>query len=275
MIGCLAGLIGASLCALVPEADAGLVQGPGELAVAPTRIVLEGRERAAELVLANRGGSETTYRLSMVDMRMTSDGRLERLSPGESDDHSAKALVRVSPRQVTLGPGATQRVRVAASRSADLPDGEYRSHLLFEALPKTQLASPQGDPGALSLRVQVVGAVSLPIIVRQGRLRAEASLDQLRIVQGALFAQLHRTGARTIRGDLAAYFTPEGSKSKQKIGLLKELALYSPNTERQVRIPLSMPAGMQLRHGRVLLTFEEPPATKDRARASAELPMPD
>src|SRR4051794_33839831 len=53
-------------------ADAGV----GDLLVAPTRIVLDGR-KGTEIVLDNIGDEPATYRISVEFRRMTSDGNLE------------------------------------------------------------------------------------------------------------------------------------------------------------------------------------------------------
>ena len=49
--------------------------GVGDLLVAPTRIVLDGR-KGAEIVLNNIGDEPATYRISVEFRRMTEDGSL-------------------------------------------------------------------------------------------------------------------------------------------------------------------------------------------------------
>ena len=49
--------------------------GVGDLLVAPTRLVLDGR-RATEIVLNNVGDEPATYRISVEFRRMTADGNL-------------------------------------------------------------------------------------------------------------------------------------------------------------------------------------------------------
>ena len=61
------------LLALPTPADAGV----GDLLVAPTRIVLDGR-KGAEIILNNIGDEPATYRVSVEFRRMTEDGDLER-----------------------------------------------------------------------------------------------------------------------------------------------------------------------------------------------------
>ena len=54
-----------------PAANAGV----GDLLVAPTRIVLDGR-RGTEVILNNIGDDVATYRISAELRRMTPDGKL-------------------------------------------------------------------------------------------------------------------------------------------------------------------------------------------------------
>ena len=51
--------------------------GVGDLLVAPTRIVLDGR-KGAEIILNNIGEEPATYRISVEFRRMTADGGLGR-----------------------------------------------------------------------------------------------------------------------------------------------------------------------------------------------------
>jgi P pilus assembly chaperone PapD len=246
------------------------VQGPGELAVAPTRITLDDRERAAELVIANRGRFEATYRVSLVDMRMTFVGRLERFAADQTPEFSAKSLIRFAPKQVTLQPASTQRIRLAVQRPANLAPGEYRSHLLLEALPNSEQPTGSEGSGALSLRFRVVGAVSLPVIVRHGRLSASAQLSEPKVDGGLLQVVLKRSGARSIRGDLSVAFESASDGRRRVVGVLKNLALYAPNTERLVVVKLSKDALAGAR-GKLTISFEEPSGVEGRARARAVL----
>ncbi|MFL5319107.1 MAG: molecular chaperone, partial [Myxococcaceae bacterium] len=107
----------------------------GGVQVLPTRVVFEGRERAAAITLVNNGQKAQTYRLSLVEMKMNDDGKLEPVPAGQAVDHSAAQYIRFSPRQVTLEPKTTQTVRLQLRLPAELARGEYRSHLMLRALP--------------------------------------------------------------------------------------------------------------------------------------------
>ena len=64
-------LVAPALLLAAPGAEAGV----GDLLVAPTRIVLDGR-RGTEVILKNIGDEVATYRVSVEFRRMTEDGKL-------------------------------------------------------------------------------------------------------------------------------------------------------------------------------------------------------
>ena len=45
-------------------------------------------------------------------------------------------MVRLSPKQITVGPGENQTVRFNLRPPADLDSGEHRSHLLLQVIPE-------------------------------------------------------------------------------------------------------------------------------------------
>src|SRR5205823_6329510 len=94
------------LCSALAATAAQGQGSPGDLLVAPTRVVLEGRQRTAEITLVNIGPATATYRISLVNLRMDKMGgtREVEASSAEPGERFANELVRFSPRQVTLVP---------------------------------------------------------------------------------------------------------------------------------------------------------------------------
>src|SRR5689334_13953885 len=87
----------AALGGLATPAEAGV----GDLLVAPTRIVLDGR-RAGEIILNNIGDEPATYRISVEFRRMTSDGDLTEVSEPNAQEKAAEDMIVYAPRRVTL-----------------------------------------------------------------------------------------------------------------------------------------------------------------------------
>ena len=67
--------------------------GVGDLLVAPTRIILDGR-KGTEIVLNNMGEETATYRISVEFRRMTEDGKREDVAePNEREKAAADMIV--------------------------------------------------------------------------------------------------------------------------------------------------------------------------------------
>ncbi len=239
----------------VPEGRGGV----GGLVLAPTRLVLGPRDRAAEVNLFNRGTAPATYRIDVVDKRMTEEGALVDVPEGETDPLSAAQFLRYAPRQVTLGPGETQKVRLLVRRPPELAEAEYRSHLLVRTVPEPRrLAVGAEVPGGLRVAVTALPAVSIPVIVRHGELGVRVEVSQVELCtlpdpQGRpkVRCRLTRQGGRSAYGDVAVTYVPSDGVGPRPLGLLRGVAVYASTQERTVEVPLQElpegPAGGSLR----------------------------
>lgn len=224
----------------------------------PKRIVFEGRTRSAEITLFNSGDAPGTYRILLKDVRMRPDGSFEEVAVKDALN-PARDLVRYAPRQVTIAPGESQTVRVAVRKPAGLAPGEYRSHLLFTALPETEAAPASGPQGraapsegvATNLKVNL--GLSIPVIAREGELAAEASLVGPRLEPGPggrsrLAVDLRRRGTTSLFGDVEV--TRENGTV---LGAVRNLAVYTNLDVRHVTLDLTEPPGA----GPLLVRFRE------------------
>ena len=108
--------------------------------------MLDGR-KGAEVILNNIGDEPATYRVSVEFRRMTEQGDLVDVTTPTDADKKAEDMIVYAPRKVTLAPHEPQAIRIAARAPQGLPDGEYRVHLLFRAIPPaTPVAQPAGEP---------------------------------------------------------------------------------------------------------------------------------
>lgn len=261
-----------------------MLPGPvfANLLVYPTRLVFEGPQRAAQMDLNNTGNETATYRISLVNRRMSDTGEFTAVESAGPGELFADGLVRFSPRQVVLPPGATQTVRVSVRKPADLSEGEYRSHLHFERVPDatgSENVENAGTPGELGVRLRMLVGVSIPVIVRHGATSAAVNLSGLALNRPAAGGQpslsfiLGRTGSRSVYGDLGATFTPSGG-TEQQIGKAAGVAVYTPNALRRGQLELHPPAGVPLSRGTLRLTYRERPEAGGKVLAEAVLPIP-
>jgi hypothetical protein len=202
----IAGLAG--LAALVP----GTGSAQGDLLIAPTRLILDGR-RGGEVILANQGSEEATYRISLELRRMDEDGNLVAVEESEATagEKAALEMIRYAPRRVTLPPAQPQSIRISARPGADLPDGEYRVHMSFAALPKVQAVAQQPTQvaGGVSIALTPIYGVVMPIIVRKGSVEVTGGLANPRLIKteyGDAFAiDMIRSGTSSLYGDILVF----------------------------------------------------------------------
>ena len=201
----IAGLAG--LATLAPSAGS----AQGDLLIAPTRLILDGR-RGAEVILANQGSEEATYRITLELRRMDENGNLVPVEESEASaaEKAALEMIRYAPRRVTLPPAQPQSVRISARPGADLPDGEYRVHMSFAALPKVEaVAQPVNEATGVSIALTPIYGVVMPIIVRKGKVEVTGGLANPRIVKtengDAFEIDMVRSGTSSLYGDLMVF----------------------------------------------------------------------
>lgn len=214
--------------------------GVGDLLVAPTRIVLDG-SRGTEIVLNNVGDEPATYRISVEFRRMAPDGSLVDVSEPTPHEQAAADMIVYAPRRVTLAPHEPQSIRIAARPPQGLPDGEYRVHLLFRAIPPATpvAANTGGTVKGLHLELIPIYGVTIPVIVRLGNLQATAGISDVRLEKGkdgkpAISLDLSRSGTRSTFGEVLVL----KPGVKNPIAIQKAVAIYTELGTRHVTIPV-------------------------------------
>jgi hypothetical protein len=234
------GLAAAALAVPSASVSAPSEGGFGDLLVAPTRLVLDGR-KSAEVILNNVGQEPATYRISVEFRRMNADGSLEDVASPTDRDKMAEDMIVYAPRRVTLAPREPQVIRVAARPPAGLPDGEYRVHMLFRAVPPATpvaAAAPGSQPKGISFALIPVYGVTIPVIVRLGNLQVKSSIDnpQLETKDGkrSVALELTRTGERSTFGEVRVL----KAGVKDPIAIQRAVAVYTEVGKRRVSVPI-------------------------------------
>jgi len=212
--------------------------GVGDLLVAPTRIILDGR-KGTEIVLNNIGDEPATYRISVEFRRMMPDGNLEDVSDPTPQEKAAADMIVYAPRRVTLAPHEPQSIRIAARPPEGLPDGEYRVHLLFRAIPPSTPVTTNAAQSDDGLRLQLIPiyGVTIPVIVRLGNLQATAGISNVELEknEGKPFIglDLNRSGSRSTFGEVRVL----KAGVKDPIAIQKAVAVYTELGKRHVTVP--------------------------------------
>ena len=217
-----------------PAAHAGV----GDLLVAPTRIVLNG-SRGTEIVLSNIGDDVATYRVSVELRRMKTDGTLEDVTAANDREKTAQNMILYAPRRVTIAPNQPQTIRIAARAPAGLPDGEYRAHLLFRAVPPPRPVAPPQQVKGVSFELIPIYGVTIPVVVRMGNLSAKVGIANVAMTQSngkpAVALDLTRAGDRSVFGDVRVF----KAGIKDPIAIQRGVAIYTEVGTRHMVIPVN------------------------------------
>jgi hypothetical protein len=244
-----------ALMLAAPAARAGV----GDLLVAPTRVVLDG-QRGTEVILNNIGDDVATYRVTAELRRMTPEGNLVDVTDPNAGEKAAQEMLLYAPRRITLPPNQPQAIRLTARAPEGLPDGEYRVHMLFRAIPpaRPQVAPQKIDGVAFQLRP--IYGVTIPIIIRLGHLEAKAAIANVRKVTAdgkpAIALDLSRTGDRSTFGAVKIF----KAGVADPIAVVNGIAVYTEVGQRSVTIPID-PAKLASASGPVTVQYVEPTDT--------------
>lgn len=221
-----------------------LVSAQGNIMITPMRIVLDENSDVEELSVINGGKDSVTYGISFLQYRMKPDGSIEEISEPDPGQLFADKYVRVYPRSITLAPNESQRVMVQISRKQQMADGEYRSHLYFKTIPKEQqeVVSTSIKSNETSFSLIPVYGLSIPLIIRKGRLSATAEISDATIVKDStnnkVNISISRTGGNSLYGDISIdHISDVGTITKA--ATIKGVAVYIPLTSRSLSLSLN------------------------------------
>ena len=236
--------------------------------ITPKRVTIDPSRRNATIYVINQGAAPVTIDLAMVDRIMTPDGQIVAVEDAAKKPelaalvaklHSAKEMVQISPRRVTLEPGKGQTVRI---RLASLPEqvqaAEYRTHITVTTVPPPDTgvtaedAATTGTSRQLSFRITAVYGISIPAIVRTAPAQPQAQLQNLRLettsirehpdapvkTVPAVALEIIRQGPNSLYGSLEVRSEHE-RRDDPPIGLARGVGVYPEIDHRTVLIPLS------------------------------------
>jgi P pilus assembly chaperone PapD len=253
-----------------------------DLLITPKRIVFEGKTRSSEVILLNRSDKTLTYKLLFVNYHMKENGKLENIDTPGVGDRIAEKYLRFTPRRVILEPQQTQMVRMQLMKPDTLSAGEYRSHLLFQVVPSATEAAAQTEKKqerGIQIKLIPIYGISIPVIVRQGSLKASVLLNDPHIVSEAggkvkaISLIMERSGDRSVYGDMTVTWKRSGSKDIT-VGEIKGVAIYTPNAKREVLVALSPPKDVSFHGGQLTVRFAEPEDGSQPLTAESTIPLP-
>jgi uncharacterized membrane protein len=253
------------------------LKAQGNLMVNPKRVVFEGQKRIMEVNLSNVGLDSAKYSISILQLRMTDDGKFEEITTPDPGQNFADKNIRFFPRSVILAPNETQVVKLQLTKSDQLEPGEYRSHLYFKSLNELKALGEEvtKNDSTVSIKIIPVFGITIPVIIRVGESNTILNITDLKLETAPdgsikLNLKINRTGNMSAFGDLSiSYIAPNGKKTK--IGLAKGIAVYSPNFLRNVKVDLEINSEIDLSKGAIKVLYESQLDTRPEKLAEAEL----
>lgn len=249
----------------------------GDLMLFPKRVVFEGSKKSYELNLANTGKDTARYNISIINYRMKEDGSFEKITQPGAGENFAIDYLRFFPRSVTLAPNEAQVVKIQLTKTNLMSPGEYRSHVYFRSVPTEK---PLGEKestkqdSTISVQLIPVFGISIPVIIRVGESTAKVTLSDCSLEIENNIPRLkmifNRSGNRSVYGDITVnYISPKGKITR--VGIVKGLAVYTPNPVRRFQLNLDEAAGIDYRSGKLHIVYTAQADFKSAKLAEAEL----
>ncbi|MEI5638149.1 MULTISPECIES: fimbrial biogenesis chaperone [unclassified Pseudoalteromonas] len=217
-------------------------QSHASLLITPTRIAFDDRQRVTKVTLINNSDESKTYRMSFQEKLALKTGGYSNFANPKSNLMAASSYLRMSPKQVILGPGERQVVKLALRKRANMAEGEYRSHLLFSALPSAskKQASASSEGG---IKINLIMSYSIPVLFRVGSEKPTVSLENVDLVNTEQGGQrielvLNRLGKYSSFGRLEAFWQADGSVTAQLVSTLSKFSVYPELNQRAVALDI-------------------------------------
>lgn len=234
----------------------------GDLMIMPKRLVFDGSQRSQEINLANTGQDTAVYAISFINYRMTENGNFEQIETPEEEQRFATDFLRYFPRRVTLAPNEAQTIRVQLTRTGNLEQGEYRSHMYFRAVEEETALGEETkeDSEGISINIKTVFGISIPIIIQHGKSTTDITLSDIQLEKTndnpKLSLTINRSGNMSVYGDLLVEYLPPTGK-KIQVGQVKGISVYTPNNKRFFSFELRDAHKVDLSQGKLIISYSE------------------
>jgi fimbrial chaperone protein len=228
--------------------------------ISPLRVLLDEDNRSATITLRNTSDGARTYRLEWVPQQMRETGGYRNKVDESAIPPAAGPMIRFSPRQITIGPGQNQTVRLSYRPPADLAPGEYRSHLKFAVLPDVSEPISKLDMGkteeGLTMELDMQMSFTMPVIIRNDVPAPDVNISSIEVLPAnqqdplRLAITLERSGKASSIGNVIVEYQVDQNSPVQLIGRQGDVAIFTEVDRRIVTVPLgtrSIPSGAWVR----------------------------
>ncbi|KZN34906.1 hypothetical protein N480_20170 [Pseudoalteromonas luteoviolacea S2607] len=197
------------------------------LMISPTRVVFDERQRTAKVYLINNSQEEKTYRLGWKEKHALPSGGYRDLTADEVGPWRLSHLIRMTPKQIHLAPGERQLVKLALRRKQGMAQGEYRSHLFFQALPTEKNVASK----AIGINLNMILSYSIPVLYRKQTVLPKVTLSDAQIVENdsgkqVIKLKMDRLGNASTFGKIQVDWKGGDEQPWQRVSVANNFAIY-------------------------------------------------
>lgn len=154
------------------------------LTITPTLVVIEGRNRYADVNLINDGNDVSAYSVGWRFFKQTDVTGMYADSTVSTTDFDLTKNVVYTPKRMTLPPNELQKIRLGLRLKGEPPaPGDYRAHLELKedggALPPDKI-DPNSHTGKTSVGLKINVGFSIPVIYRVGEPDVQAIIGDVK-----------------------------------------------------------------------------------------------
>jgi len=251
------------LCLLLAQLPGAAQAATKMLMINPVRMIFTDRQRSITANVINTSQESITYKISLVTMRKGANGKLYKPETETEEEQMIKKMIRFAPRRATIEAGKRQVVKLMVRKPKELPRGEYQTRLRLSPL-STDKSSENSERTGTAIDLDIIVESTFPVIIQHGGLTADVVPQAIAVKDFpqapagiAAVVSFSRSGDGSAFGNVFLRFTPnDHSEDSREIGRSQGLAIYLPDTEKTVTIPLTGINRQELSTGTVRVEYQ-------------------
>lgn len=251
----------------------------------PVRLIFTDRQRTMDVHVVNPTKETITYNIDTITMRKDAKGELREVTNETEAERSIRNMIRYSPRRATIEPGKRQIVKLMVNKPSDLPQGEYQTRLKLSPQVDKQMntvPSVKAQGGSM-INLDIIVNSTFPIIIQHGGIAAEVAPVALAVKPMAespsgmaAEVKFSRSGNASAFGNIRLHYVPANDpKAIREIGKMLGMAIYLPETERTMPIPLENISRQELASGTVRVSYQASTGSNNQREQSGPKSVKD
>ncbi len=151
--------------------------------VAPGRVDFDlSRPKTQSFIITNNGDERIRLKIEPIYFEIDSKslGAGTHLKPDTAQLENLTPYVRVSPKSLSLAPNQRRDIRISIRTPQDLPEGDYRSHLLVSMMETARVVGTEADPddpNSVGMELSLKMETAVAIYGHKGKRAGSVNID--------------------------------------------------------------------------------------------------